>query len=83
MAVAHSILVTAYHMLKHKRHYQELGGDFFDVINSDKVRDRLVHRLTKLGFDVTLQPKNTRESAPDHLAEKGSAAATTITESGS
>jgi transposase len=57
MAVAHSILVTAYHMLKHQQHYKELGGNFFDVINRDKVRDRLVHRLTKLGFDVTLKTK--------------------------
>src|SRR5437773_11351106 len=58
MAVAHSILVTAYHMLKHKRHYQELGADFFDAINRDKVRDRLVQRLAKLGFDVTLKSKD-------------------------
>jgi transposase len=63
MAVAHSILVTAYHMLKHKRHYHELGADFFDVLNRDKVRDRLVERLAKLGFDVTLKSKETVESA--------------------
>ncbi len=68
MAVAHSILVTAYHMLKHKRHYTELGADFFDVINRDKVRDRLVQRLSKLGFDVTLKSKGTLESV-DHLAD--------------
>ena len=61
MAVAHSILVTAYHMLKHKRHYQELGVDFFDVINRDKVRDRLVQRLAKLGFDVTFKSKEAVE----------------------
>ena len=62
MAVAHSILVTAYHMLKHKRHYKDLGGDFFDVIDRDKARDRLVQRLAKLGFDVTLKTKATAES---------------------
>ena len=83
MAVAHSILVTAYHMLKQKRHYNELGGDFFDVINSDKVRDRLVQRLTKLGFDVTLQPKNTTERVPENVVEKGGSATTSIAESGS
>lgn len=54
VAVAHSILVTAYHMLKHQKHYQELGGDFFDVINKDQVKRRLVQRLAKLGFEVTL-----------------------------
>jgi transposase len=57
MAVAHSILVTAYHMLKQKRHYHELGPDFFDAMNRDKVRARLVERLAKLGYDVTLQSK--------------------------
>jgi hypothetical protein len=62
VALAHSILVTAYHMLKHKRHYMELGGDFFDVINSDKVRNRLVQRLTKLGFEVKLTPKGAVEN---------------------
>ena len=58
VALAHSILVTAYHMLKHKRHYMELGGDFFDVIDRDKVRKRLVQRLTKLGVEVQLKPKD-------------------------
>ena len=61
VALAHSILVTAYHMLKHKRHYNELGADFFDVINRDKARDRLVQRLTKLGFEVQLKPKDEGE----------------------
>jgi transposase len=61
VALAHSILVTAYHMLKHKRHYMELGGDFFDVINRDQVRNRLVQRLTKLGFEVKLKPKGAVE----------------------
>ena len=55
IAVAHSVLVTAYHMLKHKRHHQEVGGDFFDQINRDQVRNRLVQRLAKLGFEVTLK----------------------------
>ena len=52
-------------MLKHKSHYKELGADFFDGIHRDKVRDRLVQRLAKLGFDVTLESKGTVESVPD------------------
>lgn len=55
IAVAHSILITAYSMLKHKRHYREVGGDFFDTINREQVRKRLVQRLAKLGFVVTLK----------------------------
>ena len=57
VAVAHSILVTAYHMLKDKRHYKELGANFFDRIDRDRTQRRLVNRLTKLGFEVTLKPK--------------------------
>lgn len=60
IAVAHSILVTAYHMLKYKRHYKELGADFFDKVNRDKVRDRLIQRLSKLGFEVTLKLTETQ-----------------------
>jgi transposase len=62
IAVAHSVLVTGYHMLKHQRHYHELGSDFFDTINRDQVRRRLVQRLAKLGFDVTLKPKGHQEA---------------------
>ena len=80
MAVAHSILVTAYHMLKHKCHYKELGADFFDAINRDKVRDRLVQRLSKLGFDVTLKSKATGETATDD-GQNSLAAALTVTQS--
>jgi transposase len=54
IAVAHSLLVAAYHMLKDKRHYQELGIDFFDTLNKEQVKRRLVQRLGKLGFEVTL-----------------------------
>lgn len=54
IAVAHSILVAAYCMLKDKRHYRELGGDFFDALNQEQVKRRLAQRLGKLGFEVTL-----------------------------
>jgi transposase len=63
IAVAHSILITAYHMLKYKSHYRELGADFFDRMNRDKVRDRLVKRLWKLGFEVTLKSTGAGDSA--------------------
>src|SRR5207247_3223422 len=43
---------------EHKRHYQEMGADFFDAINRDKVRDGLVQRLAKLGFDVIFKSKD-------------------------
>jgi transposase len=64
IALAHSMLVTAYQMLKYRRHYQELGGDFLDQINRDQVRKRLLQRLAKLGFEVTLKSKAEVHAAP-------------------
>jgi len=61
LAVAHSLLVVAYEMLKHKQHYRELGADFFDGINKDQVKRRLVQRLAKLGFQVTVTKTPTAE----------------------
>ena len=52
MAVAHKILVFAYQMLKTKTVYQDLGGDYFDRINPDRVAKKLVQRLESLGFQV-------------------------------
>jgi transposase len=57
IAVAHSLLVTGYTMLKYGRHYKELGDDFFDSINKEHVRKSCMKRLDKLGYEVTLKPK--------------------------
>ncbi len=57
IAVAHSILVIAYHMLKNGTSYYELGGDYFDKRNEQQVQQRLVKRLERLGYQVALAPK--------------------------
>jgi transposase len=54
LAVGHSILTIAYHMIDRGTRFQELGADFFDRRNPERVRDRLVARLEKLGYQVTL-----------------------------
>jgi transposase len=56
IAVAHQLLVIAYHLLKRKEEYRELGANHFDNINADRVRRSLVRRLERLGHQVTLQP---------------------------
>ncbi|HEY6332885.1 MAG TPA: IS110 family transposase [Blastocatellia bacterium] len=56
IAVAHQLLVIAYHLLKRKEQYRELGPNHFDNINADRVRRSLVRRLERLGHQVTLQP---------------------------
>lgn len=56
MAVAASILIAAYHILRDGTEYKDLGGDFFDRRNEAKTASRLLHRLHKLGYDVTIKP---------------------------
>lgn len=55
VAVAHSILVIAYHILKDKAPYYELGGDYFDKRRPEVTARRLVKRLEHLGYQVQLQ----------------------------
>ena len=56
LAVAHTILVTMYHMLTRGTSYDELGGAYFDQRNVKRVVHRSVARLENLGFKVTLAP---------------------------
>lgn len=56
LAVGHAILVVAYHLLKERTPYQELGGDFFDRLHEGRLTRYLVKRLEKLGHQVTLEP---------------------------
>jgi transposase len=54
MAVAHSILIIAYHLLKNRTTYQELGADYFDRRAREGTVRHLTRRLQRLGFSVTL-----------------------------
>ena len=56
IAVAHSILVIAYHMLRNGTEYRELGGDYFDKRNQAQLQRNLVKRLEGLGLQVKLEP---------------------------
>jgi transposase len=57
VAVGHSILVIAWHLLSNDCDYHDLGGDWF-VRRSDHDRRKihLVKQLQALGYSVTLQP---------------------------
>lgn len=56
VAVGHSILVIAYHLLERSCGYEELGGDYFDKRDRQGVERRLVRRLEGLGYKVSLDP---------------------------
>ena len=54
VAVAHSILVIAYHVLRDGQSYRELGGDYFDHLNAQRLTRYHTQRLAALGYAVTL-----------------------------
>lgn len=55
VAVEHSILVIAYHLIERKEPYKELGGDYFDKRNVEATAKRLTKRLERLGYQVSLE----------------------------
>jgi transposase len=55
VAVAHSILIAAFHMLHSGEVYRELGGDYFSARNPDAQVRQLVRKLEALGQQVTLE----------------------------
>jgi transposase len=57
VALGHTILVIAYHVLKKGTTYTELGPDYFAKLDPERLTRRLVHQLHKLGHKVTLEPQ--------------------------
>ena len=57
VAIGHTILVIVYHLLRTGRDYRELGADYFATLDSDRVTQHHVQRLSQLGYEVTLMPK--------------------------
>lgn len=55
MAVAHSMLVVGFYLIKHNLHFQDLGADFFDRRNRERTARRAIKRLNALGYKVTLE----------------------------
>lgn len=55
VAVAHTILVSLYHMLKHGTTYVDLGAGYFDTLNREKVLRNALRRIESLGYKVSLE----------------------------
>src|SRR5262245_57677223 len=56
VAVAHAILVTAYHLWARQIAYEDPGADSYDRRHAERVRHRAVHTLERQGYRVTLEP---------------------------
>jgi transposase len=55
MAVAHSMLVIVYNMLKRDHPYRELGANYFEQIQKDRLQAYFIRRLQGLGLTVSVQ----------------------------
>jgi transposase len=56
VALAHTILVVVYYVLKRGKTYEELGADYLDRHDKDRLMASLVRRLERMGHKVTLEP---------------------------
>ena len=57
LAIAHKILVAAYHMLAKGVSYRELGEAYLDQLSQGRTAAKLKQRLERLGYHVVLEPK--------------------------
>jgi transposase len=56
VAVAASMLVAIYHMLKHGAEYRDLTSEYFDRRDKTRIANRLKKRLEVLGYAVQMAP---------------------------
>ena len=54
--MAVSILTAIYHMLKNGAFHHDFGTAYFDHRSPEAKVERLVRHITKLGYEVTVQP---------------------------
>jgi len=57
VAIAHKILVAAYHILATGSDYQDLGASYLDQVNERRTAMQLTRRLRDMGYDVAIKPK--------------------------
>ena len=62
VALGHSVLVIVYHILTRRQPYHALGVAYFDQLDHQRVEQRLVRRLERLGYTVSLAA-----SAPESI----------------
>jgi transposase len=63
LAIAHKILVCAYHMLAQRVPYRELGEAYLDRRREKRTVANLTRRLERLGYHVSLEPKEAAMAA--------------------
>jgi hypothetical protein len=56
VAVAHSMLISVYHVLLGKE-FHDLGADYYTQFNREKKAKSLIKQLKRLGYEIDC-PKN-------------------------
>ena len=59
MAVAHTLLVIGYYILKSGEGYRELGAHYLEQSHKEQLQRYFVKRLQRLGLRVSLEPVST------------------------
>ena len=59
LAVAHSILISIYHMIKDDLDFIELGSDFYNQFNTEKKINSYLKKLKELGWNETEKSNQT------------------------
>lgn len=57
VAVAHRLLVAAYHIIRDGVAYRDVGPDHFDNLHRHRLTSYHIHRLEELGYHVNLETK--------------------------
>ena len=55
IAIGHKILIAAYHILKDKIKYKELGAEYLDQLKKEKTKNYYVKRLNDMGYNIELK----------------------------
>jgi transposase len=71
VATAHQLLVIAFYILRDGTVYREKGGNYFDQLNPERTKRKLMARLERMGFDVIL--RNSTHPVPSPSAPPPSA----------
>jgi len=58
VAVAHSMALAIYYIIKNKEHFKDLGSNYFNSLNSERIKKRNINSLEKLGYVVSLTHVN-------------------------
>ncbi len=55
VAVAHSMLISIYHMMKENKEYRDLGAEFYNRFNKEKKANSYIKKLKELGYDIQIE----------------------------